>query len=143
MGSMFVPLLGGVLWRRATPQGAIAAIIAGGTVGVISFLAGIPGPFQGIFNVELGLLAAYVASALAFVVVSLIHLEAIGNEEPTRLALPYPVERANGGRWNRRSRSRRWHRGVLGCHCSGGAGCKSDARRKGRHDSQRCLRLWM
>jgi len=72
MGSMLVPLLGGVLWRKATPQGAIAAMIAGGTVGVISFLAGIPGPFQGIFNVELGLLAAYVASALAFVVVSLV-----------------------------------------------------------------------
>lgn len=71
MGSMLVPLLGGVLWRKATLQGAIAAIAIGGVVGVVSFMAGIPGPFQGMLNVDLGLLAAYVASAVAFVAVSL------------------------------------------------------------------------
>jgi SSS family solute:Na+ symporter len=71
MGSMLVPLLGGVLWSRATPKGAIAAIIAGGMVGVISFLVGIPGPLQGLFNIDLGLLVAYAFSAVVFVAVSL------------------------------------------------------------------------
>jgi SSS family solute:Na+ symporter len=71
MGSMLVPLLGGVLWRGATLPGAIAAIVAGGVVGVVSFLAGIPGPLQGWFNVDLGLLIAYLISAVVFVGVSL------------------------------------------------------------------------
>jgi len=71
MGSMLVPLLGGVLWGRATPKGAFAAIVAGGAVGVVSFLAGMPGPFQGMFNVDLGLLAAYAVSAAVLVGVSL------------------------------------------------------------------------
>jgi SSS family solute:Na+ symporter len=71
MGSMLVPLLGGVLWERATPKGAFAAIVAGGAVGVVSFLAGMPGPLQGMFNVDLGLLAAYAVSAVVLVGVSL------------------------------------------------------------------------
>ncbi len=71
MGSMLVPLLGGVLWKGATFQGAMAAIIVGGTIGVISFLAGVPSPLNVFFNVELGLLIAYAASAFAFVAVSL------------------------------------------------------------------------
>ncbi len=70
MGSMLVPLLGGVLWRRATWQGAVAAMVVGGLVGVVAFLAGIPGPLQGWFNIDLGLLIAYCASTVAFVVVS-------------------------------------------------------------------------
>ncbi len=72
MGSMLVPLLGGVLWRRATWQGAIAAMVVGGLVGVVAFLAGIPGPLQSWFNIELGLFIAYSASTIAFVVVSLL-----------------------------------------------------------------------
>jgi SSS family solute:Na+ symporter len=70
MGSMLVPLLGGVLFPRATAKGAVAAIFVGGTIGVISFLAGVPGRIHGLFNVDLGLLVAYSASAVAFVVVS-------------------------------------------------------------------------
>jgi len=71
MGSMLVPLLGGVLWGRATPKGAMAAIVAGGAVGVVSFLAGLPGPGKGMFNVDLGLLTAYAVSAVVLVAVSL------------------------------------------------------------------------
>ena len=71
MGSMLVPLLGGVLWKRATWKGARAAIIVGGTIGVISFLGGIPGPLHGVFNVDLALFIAYIVGALVFVGVSL------------------------------------------------------------------------
>ena len=71
MGSMLVPLLGGVLWKRATAKGAIAAMFAGGIIGVASFLAGVPGRFHGLFNVDLGLFAAYLVSAVVFVTVSL------------------------------------------------------------------------
>ncbi|MGO9402269.1 MAG: sodium:solute symporter family protein [Terriglobales bacterium] len=72
MGSMLVPLLGGVLWRSATPQGARAAMVVGGTIGVAAFVAGIPGRFQGFMNYNLGLLIAWLASTLVFVIVSLI-----------------------------------------------------------------------
>jgi SSS family solute:Na+ symporter len=71
MGSMLVPLLGGVLWKGATFQGAVAAIIVGGTVGVVSFAAGVPGPFNGLLNVDLGLLVAWVVSAVVFIAFSL------------------------------------------------------------------------
>ncbi len=56
MGSMLVPLLVGLLWNRATTKGAMAAIVAGGTIGVVAFLAGLPGPLNGIVNVDFGLL---------------------------------------------------------------------------------------
>ena len=68
---MLVPLLGGVLWKRATWKGAMAAIIVGGGIGVVSFLVGIPGPLHGLFNIDLGLFAAYAISAVVFVGVSL------------------------------------------------------------------------
>ncbi|MGD8537201.1 MAG: sodium:solute symporter family protein [Candidatus Aminicenantes bacterium] len=71
MGSMLVPLLGGVLWDRATAKGAIAAILAGGAIGLVSFIVGMPGPFQGFFNIDLGLFVAYVVSTGVFVAVSL------------------------------------------------------------------------
>lgn len=71
MGSMLVPLLGGLLWKRATTKGAFVAIVAGAAVGVVSFLAGLPGPLNGIVNVDLGLLMAYAVSAVVFVTVSL------------------------------------------------------------------------
>jgi solute:Na+ symporter, SSS family len=71
MGSMLVPLLGGVLWNGATPKGAMAAIVAGGSVGVIAFLSGLPGPLHGVVNVDLGLLAAYATAATVLVAVSL------------------------------------------------------------------------
>ena len=71
MGSMLVPLLGGVLWKRATPQGAFAAMGAGGIIGVGSFLLGIPSPWQGEISIDLGLLLAYFVSLLVFVLVSL------------------------------------------------------------------------
>ncbi len=71
MGSMLVPLLGGVLFPKATAKGAIAAMLVGGVIGVVSFLAGVPGRIQGLFNIDLGLLLAYTASTIVFVVVSL------------------------------------------------------------------------
>jgi SSS family solute:Na+ symporter len=71
MGSMLVPLLGGVLWRGATAKGAVAAILAGGSIGVAAFAAGMPGPLKGLFNVDLGLFAAYAVSGVIFVTVSL------------------------------------------------------------------------
>ncbi|UCE42416.1 MAG: sodium:solute symporter family protein [Candidatus Aminicenantes bacterium] len=72
MASLLVPLLGGVLWKGATTKGAIAALFAGGAIGVASFVAGIPGPLQGLFNIDLGLLAAYAVSTIVFVSVSLL-----------------------------------------------------------------------
>jgi SSS family solute:Na+ symporter len=71
MGSMLVPLLGGVLWKRATSKGAIAAMLTGGTIGVSFFLADQMGYAKGLFNIDLGLFIAYAASALVFVAVSL------------------------------------------------------------------------
>lgn len=71
MGSMLVPLLGGVLWRSGTTQGAFAAMFVGGTIGLAAFAAGAPGPFHGAFNIDLGLLFAFAASAVAYVAVSL------------------------------------------------------------------------
>lgn len=72
MASLLVPLLGGVLWKGATTKGAIAAIFSGGAIGVVSFFVGIPGPIQGLFNIDLGLLFAYAVSAIVFVSVSLL-----------------------------------------------------------------------
>jgi SSS family solute:Na+ symporter len=71
MGSMLVPLLGGVLWKRATSKGAIAAMLTGGIIGVSFFLADQMGYAKGLFNIDLGLFIAYAASALIFVAVSL------------------------------------------------------------------------
>jgi len=71
MGSMLVPLLGGVLWRGATYQGALAAMAVGACVGIAAFVAGMPGRFHGFVSVDLGLLVAYSVSAIAFVAVSL------------------------------------------------------------------------
>lgn len=71
MGSMLVPLLGGLLWSRATTTGAFAAMFVGGTIGVAAFAAGVPGPFQGAFNIDLALLIAFAVSAVVFVAVSL------------------------------------------------------------------------
>ncbi len=72
MGSMLVPLLGGLLWKGATRKGAFAAAIVGGIIGVISFLIGIPGPLYGLMNVDLSLMIAYLFSAVALVVVSML-----------------------------------------------------------------------
>jgi len=72
MGSMLVPLLGGVLWERATTKGALAAILVGGVIGVFSFFVGIPGPLQGLLNIDLGLFIAYAVSAFVFITVSLL-----------------------------------------------------------------------
>lgn len=71
MGSMLVPLLGGLLWRGATAAGAYAAMAVGGAIGVAAFFAGAPGPFHGAFNIDLALLVAFAASAVVLVVVSL------------------------------------------------------------------------
>jgi SSS family solute:Na+ symporter len=49
----------------------VAAILTGGAIGVVSFAVGMPGPFQGLFNIDLGLFVAYIVSAIVFVSVSL------------------------------------------------------------------------
>lgn len=81
MGSMLVPLLGGLIWKRATLKGAVAAILAGGFIGVIAFLLSfipekfvetLPELLKKIVNVDLGLLIAYAVSATVFIVVSLL-----------------------------------------------------------------------
>lgn len=71
MGSMLVPLLGGLLWTGATRQGAFAAMFVGGAIGVAAFAAGVPGPFNGAFNIDMALLGAFAVSAVVFVGVSL------------------------------------------------------------------------
>jgi SSS family solute:Na+ symporter len=71
MGSMLVPLLGGLLWPGATRAGAYAAMIVGGAIGTGAFAAGVPGPFNGLINIDLGLLIAFAVSAVVFVAVSL------------------------------------------------------------------------
>ena len=70
IGSMLVPLLGGLLWARGTTQGAYAAMVVGGAIGIGAFAAGVPGPFKGLINIDLGLLIAFAASAVVYVVVS-------------------------------------------------------------------------
>lgn len=83
MGSMLVPLLGGVLWRGATYRGALAGMAVGGAAGVAAFVAGLPGRLHGILSVDLGLLVAYSLSAVAFVAVSLMttQTDAVGQDE--------------------------------------------------------------
>ena len=71
MASMLVPLLGGILWKGATTQGAFAGMIAGGTVGILAFTSALVDRFNGLINVDLGLLMAYIFSFVAFVLVSL------------------------------------------------------------------------
>lgn len=71
MGSMLIPLLGGLVWKGATRKGAFAAAAAGGVVGVVSFLFGIPGPLYGKMNTDLSLLIAYAVSAVFLVVFSM------------------------------------------------------------------------
>jgi solute:Na+ symporter, SSS family len=71
MGSMLVPLLGGLLWKGATRTGAYAAMFVGGAIGVAAFAAGAPGPFQGMVNIDLALLVAFAVSGAVFVIVSL------------------------------------------------------------------------
>ena len=70
MGSLLIPLLAGVLWKGATKKGAISALFTGGIIGTGAFLAGIPGPFKGIINAEMGLFYAYTASLIVLVIVS-------------------------------------------------------------------------
>lgn len=70
MGSLLIPLLGGLVWKGATRRGAFAAAIVGGLVGVVSFLFGIPGPLYGKMNTDLSLMIAYIISAAALIIVS-------------------------------------------------------------------------
>jgi len=71
MASMLVPLLGGLLWQGGTRQGAFAAMFAGAPIGLVAFAAGVPGPLNGAFNIDLGLLIAFAVSAVVFVAVSI------------------------------------------------------------------------
>jgi SSS family solute:Na+ symporter len=72
MGSLLVPLLGGLLWSGATAKGAFSAMGVGGAIGVAAFLAGVPGPLHGLFNIDLALLVAFAVSAVVLVAVSLV-----------------------------------------------------------------------
>ena len=71
MGSLLIPLLGGLVWKGATRKGAFAAAIAGGIVGVVSFLFGIPGPLYGKMNTDLSLMIAYLISAAFLILFSM------------------------------------------------------------------------
>lgn len=71
MGSLLIPMLGGLMWDRATRKGAFAAAAAGGIIGVGAFFIGIPSPIQGMINVDLALFIAYIVSTVVLVVVSL------------------------------------------------------------------------
>ena len=71
MGSMLVPLLGGLLWKGATRRAPTRRCGVGGAIGVAAFLVGVPGPFQGLVNIDLALLVAFAVSAVVFVGVSL------------------------------------------------------------------------
>lgn len=71
MGSLLIPLLGGLLWKGATRKGAFAAAVTGGIVGVGAFLIGIPGPLNGLMNTDLALMFAYLISLITLVIVSL------------------------------------------------------------------------
>ncbi|MDP4222748.1 MAG: sodium:solute symporter family protein [Bacteroidota bacterium] len=77
MGSLLIPLLAGVLWRGATRKGAVSAIFAGGIIGIGAFLAGIPGPFKGWVNPDLGLFYAYLVSLVVLVAVSKLSKETL------------------------------------------------------------------
>ncbi len=70
MGSLLIPLLGGALWAGGNRKGAEAAMITGGIIGTISFIFGIPSPWKGLINVDLGLATAYIVSAVVYVLVS-------------------------------------------------------------------------
>jgi len=72
MASLLVPLLGGLLWPRATARGAYAAMAVGGAIGIAAFAAGVPGPFHGLFNIDLALLVAFAVSAVVLVGASLL-----------------------------------------------------------------------
>jgi len=71
MGSMLVPMLGGILWKGATSRGAFAALITGGTVAVMALFVGSLGT-RGEFFRDIGLFVAYGASAIVFISVSLL-----------------------------------------------------------------------
>lgn len=70
MGSLLIPLLGGLLWDGATRKGAFCAAVAGGIVGVGAFVIGIPGPLNGLINTDLALMIAYLISTVVLYVVS-------------------------------------------------------------------------
>ena len=70
MGSLLIPLLAGVLWKKATKKGSIAAIFTGGIIGVGAFIAGIPGPLYGWVKPDLGLFIAYTLSLVVLIIVS-------------------------------------------------------------------------
>jgi len=62
---VFVPVLGGVVWRRATRAGAIAAVFAGSAVALVGIISG-----AAVWGMPTEIYAA-VASAVVFFVVSL------------------------------------------------------------------------
>jgi len=70
MGSLLIPLLAGVLWKGATRRGTYAAMLVGGIIGVGAFVAFLPGPLNGFVNSDMGLLYAYIASAIVLYFVS-------------------------------------------------------------------------
>jgi SSS family solute:Na+ symporter len=76
MASMLVPLLGGLLWSRATARAAHSAMAVGALVGMTAFAVSVPGPFEGLFNADLALLIAWSLSTLVFVFVTLMTPEA-------------------------------------------------------------------
>ena len=70
MGSMLIPYYAALLSKTATVKGCFAGMVVGAIIGVGSFLAGIPGPFNGWVNPDLGLFVAYAAAFVVMMLVS-------------------------------------------------------------------------
>lgn len=66
--SCFVPFVGGVLWKRGTAMGAVAASIAGIATVLISWIPGMVLPFG---NIIPGSIFPIIPSAIAYIVISL------------------------------------------------------------------------
>ena len=66
---VFIPVLGGVLWKRATREGAIAAILVGSTIALAGIITG-----KDIWGIPAEIYAA-IGSAISFVFVSLVSKE--------------------------------------------------------------------
>ena len=66
---IFVPVLGGVLWKRATRRGAIAAIIVGSTIALVGIITD-----KNIWGIPTEIYAA-IGSAISFILISCVSKE--------------------------------------------------------------------
>ncbi|MEG1575754.1 MAG: sodium:solute symporter family protein, partial [Clostridium sp.] len=66
--SCFVPFVGGVLWKRGTAMGAVAASVAGIATVLISWIPGMVFPLS---NIIPSSIFPIIPSAIAYIIVSL------------------------------------------------------------------------